>query len=157
VNSALSRQQLIDNFCRQAGEVHVAVLAAAHALERSLATTPQSANLRDWRTSTGKEVRALIDCLRTHCIEADSYGGLIQQIEFLQGHSEYLTRLEDAHRRVLAKAQLLLQDLEAAPPAATPSQWLRELGELSSAVHEHEASEIDVIYETFWRDPVGGD
>ena len=147
----------VEKFCRETEEAHEALIQAIHQMEVALLTATHRRDRDQWRARADQDVSQLIECLANHCNEAEEYGGLIAEMEYLQGKSEYLTRLQESHDAVLEAAQSLLSELHADNVQRSPGHWLRQLNALSSAVHEHEAREVDVIYETFWRDPVGGD
>ena len=148
---------LAEKFCRETEEAHEALMQAIHQLDVVLLEATRRRERHQWRARADQEISQLIKCLANHCNEAEEYGGLIAEMEYLQGKSEYLTRLQESHEAVLEAARSLLSELHAGSARRSPSPWLRRLNQLSSAVREHEAREIDVIYETFWRDPVGGD
>ena len=73
------------------------------------------------------------------------------------GHPRELTRLEESNRKVLEATAEVLRLLDSQPTEKTPSPLLRGLASLTAAMREHQAREVDVVYEIFWRDPVGGD
>ena len=156
-SSSDDQQELADRFCRETEGAHEALLLAIRQLQVALMTTGRTTDGRKWRTEADREIASLMACLKSRCEESDSYGGLIREMEFRQGASEYLTQLRISHETVLSAAQSIISELESLRPSPSPSHWLRALNQLSTAIHEHEAREIDVIYETFWRDPVGGD
>ena len=149
--------EIVEKFCRETKEAHEALLQAIQETEAALLTATRTTERDLWRARADQEISQLIECLASHCSESEEYGGIIAEMEYRQGKSEYLTRLRESHESVLDAAHSLLGELQAENPPRSPGSWLRRLNELSSAVHEHEAREIDVIYETYWRDRVGGD
>lgn len=152
-----TRSKQWERLCDEAKEAHAAVLQAIHKLESTLAL-PSVDRPQEWRSQVREEMDALVSCLQHHCEESERPGGLISEMELVQGHSQDLTEVVHAHHRVLDAAKAVMDELERGKkPEARYSLLRRQAGHLTAAVREHEAKEIDLIYETFWRVSGGGD
>jgi hypothetical protein len=157
MTSSTIRQEFLERFQRQLDLFQAPMVDAAHGLETKLARLALASSPTAWRSEAASEVEALKEKVEAHVAQAESYGGLIQEMEVLQGHPRELTLLHDSHQEELAAAAALLVNLEVEAADRSPATLLRELGRLIAAVRAHQAREVDVIYEIFWRDPVGGD
>lgn len=151
------RPEVWERISLESAKAHEAVLHGVHALETALAQ-PGSEDPAEWRGRIIAELDALVSRLEQYCAQSEAPGGLIAEMEFIQGRSEYVTEVERAHKEVLAAAKSLRQQLIAdKDPLAPFSNLRRQAAHFTAALRNHQAREIDMIYETFWRDRVGGD
>lgn len=151
------RRELIADLSDETPEAHVAFMLTVDALGSALAKATRPHEREQWRARAGQELSEAIGCLTRHCAAADSLGGLIAEMIWVQGESEFVTRLRLSREAVFTRARSLLGELEGTGQRQSPKRWLRRLDQLADSLHAQEAREIDVIYELYWRDPVGGD
>ena len=137
--------------CEETEEAHVALLNAVHRLESGILLARADAANLDWQDVVQRELREMIDRFEKHSIASESPTGLIGQVESIQGHSEQVTAVITIHRKVLDSARALLQILADAKLEESFSLSKRGVAHFTAAVREHDAREIDLIYETTSR------
>jgi hypothetical protein len=136
--------------CDETESSHIAILEIVHRLESAvLLARADAAN--DWREVARSEVEALIDCFEEHSSASTLPIGLIGQVESIKGHSEQVTAVLDLHHRVMGLARSLLETLIETKTVEGFSLARRGVAYLTAAAREHEAREIDLIYETSSR------
>jgi hypothetical protein len=134
--------------CDETAAAHVAILKAVHRLESGILLARADAAHQYWRDVVGRELSDLIGYFEKHSATSELPSGLIGQVESVSGHSEQVTAVIEIHRRVLRSARALLQSLGDAKSLEPFSLEKREVARLTAALREHEAREIDLIYET---------
>ena len=137
--------------CDETESSHVEVLEIVHRLEVGILVAKGEPPRRDWREVARSEVEALIACFEDHSSASELPSGLIGQVESIKGHSEQVTAVTHLHRRVLGLAGSLRETLVEPKTDESFSLAKRGVAHLTAAVREHEAREIDLIYETSSR------
>jgi hypothetical protein len=133
--------------CDETESSHIAILEIVHRLESAVLLGRVDAAY-GWRDAARSEVEALIDCFEEHSSASELPIGLIGQVKAVKGHSEQVTAVLDLHHRVMGLARDLLETLIEAKTGESFSLARREVAHLTAAAREHEAREIDLIYET---------
>jgi hypothetical protein len=157
MTSTSIRQEFLDRLQRQIDVYRSPLIEAAFRLEEKLLLSPYGDDLGGWQKDVAADADELRARIETHNARVGEYEHLLQEMQVLQGHPRELTRLEESNRKVAEVTGELLRLLDSQPTERTPSPLLRGLASFTGAMREHQAREVDVIYEIFWRDPVGGD
>jgi hypothetical protein len=137
--------------CEETEEAHVAILDAVHRLESGILLARADAAHQYWQDVVRRELGALIDRFEKHSKASELPSGLIGQVESVRGRSEQVTAVLGIHRKVLESARALLQSLAEAKSEDHFSLSRRGVAHLTATVREHDAREMDLIYETTSR------
>jgi hypothetical protein len=156
MTSTSIRQEFLDRLQQQVDEYRGPLLEAAFRLEEKLILSPHG-DLGGWQKDVAMEADEMRARIEKHHARVSEYERLLQEMQVLQGHPRELTRLEESNRKVIETTAEVLRLLDSQPSERTPAPLLRGLASLTAVMREHQAREVDVVYELFWRDPVGGD
>ena len=133
--------------CEETDDANAAILKVVHRLEDNFLLARDDAAYHQLRDAIRREVVALIAQFEEHSRSAESPEGLIGQVEAIHGRSEAVTAITELHRKIPESAKALLRSLDAVSDRPRYASK-REIAYLTAAVREHEAREIDLIYET---------
>jgi hypothetical protein len=136
---------------------HDELLECMHRLEAALAS-PAPGRERDWARRAGGELQSVEASLRRHVESAEGSRGLFAELDLSRGSiPTRVDRLRREHQELLAFARQLTEHLQQPEPLPDFVALRREAEELLSALRQHHAREVDLIFECFWLDIGVGD
>ena len=149
------RAEKLGGIRRLAEDTLSALLAPVHGLEVALAS-PAAGSQQEWREHVHEEIVRLIAVWQRHCSLSEQRGGLVYEVEAARGHSRAVTDVINAHTEILDVARSMLTELKDEEEPESPFSRLRREGiGLMASVREHQSKEIELVYETLWREAGG--
>lgn len=146
-----------DAVAARASQEHEAIVRAAEALERALAS-PAPGRERAWRRRARAELAVVVDSINRHISSAESAGGVLSEVELSLGRTREVTAAQREHGRIAALAENLMRALNGEGKQAPSYRRLRRLGlDLTSALRRHMALEADLVLAALEHDIGVGD
>jgi hypothetical protein len=136
---------------------HSELLAAMHRLEAALAS-PAPTREMQWKSRAAQDLEEVRAILEAHVLSAEGLGGLFAELEMASPHVAHrVAELRKEHSAFLEALVRLERGFSGED--ATPGHELlrREAATFLSALRQHHAQEVDLIFESFWRDIGVGD
>ena len=133
-----------------------ALLLAMQALEAALAS-PAPARERSWAQRARNELADVRTALEAHVLSAEAPEGLLHELLLAApGAAARIDELRGEHSHLILSARGLEEGL-ANQADGDVNALRREAARLLTAMHQHHAAEVDLIFECFWTDIGVGD
>jgi len=139
---------------QQTRHEHHALLDAIHQLEAALAAAAPGRE-QDWSQRVSTTLQTVADLLDQHILAAEAPDGLFAEIDILRPTLlQRVERLRQDHADLLQQAKALQQHVTYYGIEETPNfqDIRRRATGLLNALRHHQASETDLIFESFWTD-----
>ncbi|MCS6851526.1 MAG: hypothetical protein NZ700_10215 [Gemmataceae bacterium] len=153
---ATARQQEV---ARQTREEHDALVAAMRDLEAALAAAAPGRQ-RAWHRRVIDKLQAVGDRLRDHVRSADGPDGLLAEIDATRPTLLHrVGRLRREHADLIHQVEALQRQIEQYGDGEEPDfQDIRQRASwLLNALRHHQATEADLIFESWFTDIGAGD
>lgn len=136
---------------------HSDLLAAMHRLEAALAS-PAPTREGQWKLRAAQDLKEVRAILEAHVLSAEGAGGLFAELELASPQVAHrITALREEHSAFLETLVRLERGFSQEDVTSGHELLRREAASFLNALRHHHAQEVDLIFESFWRDIGVGD
>ncbi len=142
------------NIARQIEVEHENLKLQMAQLQKAFQTTLSPNNFQEWKISAVLQLRDFKGTLEKH-FEMEEIGGFNEELVRLNPHNQKkIEELEIEHREILLKLEQIIQQLkeQAAYEEAAVESLVKDLINVIETLHAHEASERELVNNTYFQD-----